>query len=415
MSGVPPREGPMSGIKVIAVEQAVAVPLCTRHLAELGAEVIKIERLGVGDFARRYDTVVHGHSAHFVWLNHGKRSLELNLAADEGREIFHELLRGADVLVSNLAPGSIERIVSPSEISALNPRLVHCLVDGYGLGGPYEQRKAYDLLIQGEAGVTANTGTPEHPAKPGVSLADLGAGTYALAAILIALKERERTGEGGRVSVSLFDVVAEWMMPLLLAERYGGAAPPPAGTHHASIVPYGAFAAADGRMVNIAVQNERQWELLCRDVLETPEFLEDPRFSSNEARLASREQVVTAVADRVVQFGLEQLTDRLDRAGIPWGRLNELSDVVAHPQLAARERWREVEIHDEGAEVLMESLASPLRDLEDAGTDRPAVPTLGEHTAEILAELGIGSDRLGSLVRAGVIGANAVKEEAIRE
>jgi itaconate CoA-transferase len=404
MSASPPSNGPLTGIRVISVEQAVAAPLCTRHMAELGADVVKIERIGTGDFARTYDTAVYGHSAHFVWLNHGKRSLELDLASTAGRDVFRELLRTSDVLVSNLAPGSIDRIVGADELEELNPRLVHCLIDGYGRGGPYEHRKAYDLLIQGEAGVTVSTGTPGHPAKPGVSLADLGAGTYALAAILAALRERDLTGRGRRVSVSLFDVVAEWMMPLLLAERYGGGAPPPAGTHHASIVPYGAFATADGRPINIAIQNERQWELLCRDVLEAPQLFEDERFSSNERRLAHRGDVVRTVGALLGRTAFDTLVERLDRAGIPWGRLNELADVVAHPQLAARDRWHQVDLSGAHGMETIESLESPLSDVAPRA-EAPVVPVLGEHTRELLLDIGIPGARIEELLGEGVIGA----------
>ncbi len=397
------RGGPLAGIRVVSIEQAVAAPLCTRHLSEMGADVVKIERVGVGDFARSYDTAVFGHSAHFVWLNHGKRSLELDLSSSEGREVLRGLLLDSDVLVSNLAPGAIERIVGADELERLNPRLVHCLIDGYGRGGPYEHRKAYDLLIQGEAGATASTGTPGHPAKPGVSLADLGAGTYALAGILAALRERDRTGRGQRVCVSLFDVVAEWMMPLLLAERYGGGAPPPAGTHHASIVPYGAFSTADGRFINVAIQNERQWELLCKEVLETSELLEDERFRGNERRLEHRTEVLAVIEAGLAQMSFDELAARLDAAGIPWGRLNELADVVEHPQLVARERWRPVDLHSPDGVMTMESLESPLSDLSAHG-EQPAVPALGAHTRELLLGLGISPERIDELSAAGVVG-----------
>ena len=399
--------GPLAGIRVVAVEQAVAVPLCTRHMAELGADVIKIERPVVGDFARAYDTSVNGLGAHFVWLNHGKRSLEVDISDDEGRGLLLELLASADVLVSNLAPGSIDRIVPQDRLDEVNPRLVHCQVDGYGRGGPYEHRKAYDLLVQGEGGVTANTGTPDAPAKPGVSLADLGAGTYALAAIMIALRERDATGRGKRVHVSLFDVVTEWMMPLLLAERYGGGAPPPAGTHHASIVPYGAFTASCGRTLNIAVQNERQWELFCREVLEEPSLLSEPRFVSNEARLNHREEVVARVAEEVGRIDLDTLTARLNQAGIPWGRLNGLRDVVEHEQLTARGRWREVELPGSNDTGPVHSLASPLDDLMADGAGARAVPELGAHTTEILKELGLDTDRRKQLLERGVVGVAA--------
>ena len=405
----PNLSGSLAGLRVISVEQAVAAPLCTRHLAELGADVIKIERIGSGDFARHYDTSVRGHSSHFVWLNHGKRSLALDLGSDDGRGVLRTLLEDADVLVSNLAPGSIERIVDPTELEQLNPRLIHCLVDGYGSGGSYEHRKAYDLLVQGEAGVTTSTGTPEHPAKSGVSLADLGAGTYAVAAVLAALRERDSTGQGRRVHVSLFDVVTEWMMPLLLAERYGDGAPPPAGTHHASIVPYGAFETSDGRRINVAVQNDRQWASFCREVIEAPELLADERLQTNELRLEHRDLVVTVIAEKLQMLSFRTLCDRLERFGVPWGKLNELDEVVAHPQLRERQRWRTIALSGAGSEPQIESLASPLSDL-DAIRGLPTVPALGEHSREVLLAAGIPRQRVDELAAAGVIGVHAIAE-----
>jgi itaconate CoA-transferase len=405
------RGDPLLGLRIVSIEQAVAAPLCTRHLAELGAEVIKIERVGSGDFARAYDTSVHGQGAHFVWLNHGKRSLALDLASEDGRDLLKELLLTADVLISNLGPGSVDRLIDPAELEALNPRLVHCLIDGYGDGGPYEHRKAYDLLVQGEAGVTASTGTPKDPAKPGVSLADLGAGTYALAGVMTALFDRQRTGRGTRFRVSLFDVVTEWMSPLLLTQRYGGSSPPPAGTHHASIVPYGAFEVGGGRSINLAAQNDGQWERLCRDVLGDPSLLDDERFTTNELRLAWREDVVAAVGERLAVMPYDEVVERLDRSGIPWGHLNQIEDVVEHPQLAHRERWREVHLATAGTGDTMESLASPLRDLEAAVSTTPSVPRLGQDSVEILRELGLPHHRITQLIRAGVVGASSGTDE----
>ena len=390
---------PLQGVRVVAVEQAVAVPLCTRHLAELGAEVIKIERPGRGDFARHYDTAVGGQSTHFVWLNHGKRSLAVDLRSTEGREVLLALLDRADVFVSNLAPGSIERIIDPETLERRNPRLIHCLIDGYGTEGPYRHRKAYDLLVQGEAGATASTGTAEQPAKPGISLADLGAGTYALAAINAALVARATSGRGQRIHVALFDVVAEWIMPLLLAERYGGGAPPPAGTHHASIVPYGAFQTADGGLINVAVQNEDQWADLCRKVLDAPELLKDQRFASNEERLSNRDACLREVGARLEQLHEPKLIEALDGAGIPWGRLNDLDAVVDHPQLASRDRWVPVDL-PEGAHA--ETLASPITGFPTTGLHR-TVPPLGRDTAEILAEIGYDDEAIEDLAVRAVV------------
>jgi itaconate CoA-transferase len=390
---------PLDGLRVIAVEQAVAAPLCTRHLAEMGADVVKVERTVVGDFARRYDGYVMGESSHFVWLNRGKRSLALDISVPAGRGIMLDLLKTADVLVSNLAPGAIERVIDPDDLAALNPRLVHCLINGYGSSGPYRERRAFDALVQGEAGVTVSTGTADEPAKPGVSLADLAAGSYALSAILAALLARTTSGRGSRFEVTMFDAVTEWMSPLLLAAKYGGGAPPPAGTHHASIVPYGAFDAADGVQVNIAVQNERQWQVLCTEVIGRPDLLEEPRFASNAGRLEYRDEVVAAVAKGVVEYPSAVLAERLELAGLPWGLLNTPEAVINHPQLVERGRWQDVTLP---AGDTAQVLASPLADLlQNHGGER--VPGLGENTREVLDELGYPAERADELAAAGIV------------
>ncbi|MGW1015823.1 CaiB/BaiF CoA transferase family protein [Streptomyces niveus] len=377
--------GDLRGIRVIAVEQAVAAPLCTRHLADLGAEVVKIERPGGGDFARGYDESVHGLASHFVWLNRGKRSVVLDLKTDPGRQALRQLLAGADVLVCNLAPGALGRIITDEALAELNPRLVRCYLSGYGPAGPYAGRKAYDALVQGEAGTISATGTPETPAKPGVSLADLAGGSYALGAVTSALYARERTGLGQRIDIALFDVLLEWMSPLLLAELHSGSAPPPAGLRHASIAPYGPYTTADGQDVLIAVQNEGQWQRLCRTVLAAPELLADPDFGSNSARVRHRERTERAVQARLITLSTAEVTARLEAADVPHARLNQIADVLAHPQAEAAGRWSEATLPDGRA---VRVVTSPLhRTPEPPGGRR--VPGLGEHTAEVLAELGL--------------------------
>jgi itaconate CoA-transferase len=375
----------LAGVRVVAVEQAVAAPLCSRHLADLGADVIKVERPGTGDFARDYDGAVHGWSSHFVWLNHGKRSVVLDLKSSAGTKALRTLLSDADILVSNLAPGAFERIVSDEELASANPRLVRCYLSGYGISGPYAQRKAYDALVQGEAGVIRATGTEDQPAKPGVSLADVGGGVYALASILAALYERERTGLGKRVDVSLFDVLLEWMSPLLLAERYAGGAPPPAGLGHASIAPYGPCATLDGSQVLVAVQNDGQWQRFFGVVLDDADLADLPHFRTNELRVRHRRELDAAVAQIVARLSSEVFVRRLVEADVPFGRLNTTADVIKHPQASANGRWSRVVLPD-GVEVIV--AASPLAAGGD-GNDRtpPRVPLLGENNHEVTAQL----------------------------
>ncbi len=373
----------LAGVRVLAVEQAVAAPLCTRHLADLGADVIKIERPGAGDFARDYDNFVLGYSSHFVWLNRGKRSVALDLKSDSGRQALRALLATADVLVSNLAPGAFERILTDDEVASINPRLVRCFLSGYGPTGPYAQRKAYDLLVQGEAGTIAATGTRAQPAKPGVSLADLAGGTYALAAITAALFERERSGVGQRIDIALFDVLLEWMSPLLLAQHHNGTAPEPAGLRHASIAPYGPYVSQDGDWVLIAVQNEGQWRRLCAGVLADTFLGVDPETASNAGRLRHRARVEQAVGQAAATLGTERLVALLESADVPHARLNQLPAVLDHPQAAARHRWSQTRLPDGRSAMVV---TSPFDAAGSSGTDR-AVPALGEHTAEVLGEL----------------------------
>jgi itaconate CoA-transferase len=391
---------PLAGLRVIALEQAVAAPLCSRHLADLGADVIKVERVDGGDFARGYDGFVHGMSSHFVWLNRGKRSVALDVKDARGRAALLALTDTADVLVSNLGAGALERIVTDEELAARNPRLIRCAISGYGPSGPYADRKAYDLIVQGEAGVTANTGEPGHPAKPGVSLADLGGGIYAVAGILAALHARERTGRGEQVHIAMLDVLVEWMSPLLLAYREAGIDLPPAGTRHATITPYGPFTAGDGITVNIAVQNDRQWQSLCA-VLGLAELAADARVEHNAGRLAHRDLVEGAVAAATAGRDSASLTAALDAAGVPWGLLNDVAGVAAHPQLAAGDRWIPARLPDGELAAVP---APPFR--LGADGEQPAwrdeVPGLGADTRAVLASAGLDEAQIRALLDAGI-------------
>ena len=332
---------PLDGTRVVAVEQAVAAPLCTRHLADLGAEVVKVER-PEGDFARRYDTVVRGQSAYFVWLNRGKRSIALDLADEGDRATLDALLARADVFVHNLGPGAIERLgLGWEAVHARWPRLISVSISGYGLDGPYRERKAYDLLVQAESGVVAVTGSPDAPAKVGISIADISGGLYAFAATLAALRQRDRDGQGRRVDVALLDCLAEWMTVPLYDEMYGGAAPERSGLRHATIVPYGPYRCADGTVL-LGVQNERQWTALCDVVLERPGLAADPRFATNEARLRARAELEAIIEEVLGTLARAEVETRLAAADVPFAAVRAVSDVVAHPQLAARGRWAEV-------------------------------------------------------------------------
>jgi itaconate CoA-transferase len=391
---------PLAGVRVVALEQAVAAPLCSRHLADLGADVIKVERVDGGDFARGYDSFVHGMASHFVWLNRGKRSVALDVKTDRGRAALLALTDAADVLVSNLGAGALDRIATDAELAARNPRLIRCAISGYGPSGPYAARKAYDLIVQGEAGVTASTGEPGHPAKPGVSLADLAGGIYAATGILAALHARERTGRGEQVHIAMFDVLVEWMAPLLLAYREAGLDLPPAGTRHATITPYGPFTAGDGVTVNIAVQNDRQWQRLC-DVLGLPDLAADARLEHNAGRLARRERVEAAVAAAAARHTRDTLTAALDAAGIPWGLLNDVAGVSGHPQLAAGHRWIPARLPGGAAATVP---APPFRmgpDGEPAEL-RDGVPGLGADTRAVLAAAGLSDDEVAGLLADGI-------------
>ncbi|MEX3922426.1 CaiB/BaiF CoA transferase family protein [Paraburkholderia sp. BR10936] len=390
---------PLDGIKVVTLEHAIAAPFCTRQLADLGARVIKIERPGVGDFARGYDERVHGLASHFVWTNRSKESLSLDVKHKEAAPILDALLADADVLVQNLAPGAAARLgLSYEALSERYPKLIVCDISGYGDDGPYRERKAYDLLIQSESGFLSITGSPGEPAKAGCSIADIAAGMYAYSNILSALLMRGRTGRGCRIDVSMLESMVEWMGYPLYYAIDGQRPPPLAGASHATIYPYGPFPAGDGKSVMLGLQNDREWKLFCEHVLLQPELATDERFAANSQRSARRAELRELIVDAFSKLTAAQVIERLDRAGIANAQMNTMADVWAHPQLQARERWREVQT---SAGTVPALLPPGVPCAFDARMD--AVPALGQHTESILRELGYDAARIGALREAGAI------------
>jgi itaconate CoA-transferase len=367
----------------VALEQAVAGPFASRQLADMGADVIKVERADGGDSARAYDAAVNGVSAYFAWLNRGKRSVVLDLKRERDRAICALLVAGADVFVHNLAPGAIERLgFGYDDLTRDNPRLVWCGISGYGPDGPLRNKKAYDMLVQAESGVVSVTGSADSPAKVGVSIADIASGMYAYSSILAALLRRERTGIGGRVDIAMLECLAEWMMPALSVWQGTGKVPARVGVRHNMIVPYGAYACADGSVL-FAVQTQREWQRFCAQVMESPSLETDARFATNGDRLSNRSALESIIEARFRELARADVIDRLERADIPTGAVNDVRDVVAHPQLAARGRWRSVNVGGAGAQALL-----PPHNLQGAPPRMDAVPALGQHTAEVLGELG---------------------------
>jgi crotonobetainyl-CoA:carnitine CoA-transferase CaiB-like acyl-CoA transferase len=393
---------PLDGITVVACEQAVAAPLATRHLADQGARVIKIERPGSGDFARDYDTTVRGMSSHFVWLNRSKQSLTLDLKHPEAAEVMRRLLERADVFIQNFAPGAADRLgLGAEELTGRHPRLVHCSVSGYGEDGPYRDAKAYDLLIQSEVGLVSITGTPEHPAKAGIPAADIAAGMYAYSGILTALLARERTGRGATLTVSLFDALTEWMGFPIYYTRYGGQPPTPAGASHAAIAPYGPFAAGMGPEdpdVVMAIQNDREWVAFCERVLLRPELTRDARFVDNTTRVAHRDELREAIEAVFTALPVEELERRLEDARIAHARRNGVPELIEHPQLVERGRWTEV-----GSPVGPLAALLPPVTVAGATPRMDPVPDLGEHTDAVLAELGCPAELVARLRDGGVV------------
>ncbi|HEY2908322.1 MAG TPA: CaiB/BaiF CoA-transferase family protein [Vicinamibacterales bacterium] len=390
---------PLKGITVVAVEQAVAAPFATRQLADLGARVIKIERPQGGDFARSYDTTVKGLSSYFVWLNRSKESLTLDLKHKESGAILERLLEGADVFVQNLAPGAADRIgAGTADLRTRYPRLIVCNVSGYGTSGPYAAKKAYDLLVQSEVGLVSITGTSDLPAKVGISIADIAAGMYGFSGILAALIERGSTGRGATVDVSLFDSLAEWMSAPAYYTKYGGTAPARTGANHASIAPYGPFASGDGRDVYLGIQNAREWERFCGDVLGRPSLVADERFNTNSRRVEHREALHEQINAVFSMLPEDEIIRRLEAAQIAFARMNSIAAFLDHPQLASRGRWREIDSPAGRIDALL-----PPTGLDDADPAMGAVPALGEHSDAILAELGFDIDAIARLRAQGVV------------
>ena len=376
---------PLDGITVVSLEHAIAAPFCTRQLADLGARVIKIERPGAGDFARAYDTRVRGQSSHFVWTNRSKESLTLDLKNPDAMAVLSSLLQSADVLVQNLAPGAAARMgLSFEALSPKHPKLIVCDISGYGEDGPYRDKKAYDLLIQSEVGMLSITGTPEDPSKTGNSIADIAAGMYAYTNILSALLLRGKTGQGSHIDVSMLEALAEWMgYPLYYA--HDGATPPPrSAASHASIYPYGPFAAGDGGTVMLGLQNEREWKVFCDVVLGDAALANDPRFCTNALRSENRAQLKQLIVGMFARMSTSDVEARLDQAQIANARMNDMAGVWAHPQLKARERWQQVGSPAGGIPALLPPGRNNRYDYR-----MDPVPAVGEHTGAILRELGL--------------------------
>lgn len=391
--------GPLQGITVVSLEQAIAAPFCTRQLAELGARVIKVERPGQGDFARGYDQRVQGLASHFVWTNRSKESLTLDVKSQAGAKVLHALVDQADVLVQNLAPGAAERLGLGAEgLRAKDPRKVVCDISGYGADGPYRERKAYDLLVQAESGFLSTTGTPETPSKAGCSIADIAAGMYAYSGILAALLERERSGEGCHLDVSLLESMVEWMgFPLYYA--FDGAPPPPRnGASHAAIYPYGPFSVGDGGTVMLGLQNEREWQQFCEVVLQRPALAEETRFKGNAARVAERDALLAIITEVFADLSTAAVLQRLEQAGIANARMNDMHSVWNHEQLSARERWAQVDT-EAGAIPVLRPPGLPPELLSAMGP----VPSVGEHSDTILSELGYSHTAIDQLRRDQVI------------
>jgi crotonobetainyl-CoA:carnitine CoA-transferase CaiB-like acyl-CoA transferase len=375
---------PLGGITVVSLEQAVSAPFCTRQLADYGARVIKIERPGEGDFARKYDRAVNGLSSYFVWLNRSKESVTLDVAQATGREVIDRLLSRADVFVQNLGPGAAVRLgLDWPTLSERFPRLIVVDISGYGEGGPMSDRKAYDLLVQAETGLLSVTGPADTPSRAGVSIADIAAGMYAYSGTLLALLERAKTGRGTHVGVSMLDALGEWMSQPTYFAKYSGAAPARTGASHPTIAPYGPHRAGDGREVLFGIQNDREWTRFCADVLSAPELARDERFADNPQRVANRVELTRMIERTFATMTVEDVVRRLDSTGIANGRLNDVHDFAAHEQLRARDRWRTIDT----AAGRIDGLLPPT----ELGGEEPvmgALPEVGEHTSAILAELG---------------------------
>jgi itaconate CoA-transferase len=386
---------PLNGLTVLSMEHAVAAPFATRQLADLGARVIKIERPGVGDFARQYDASVNGGSSYFVWLNRSKESIELDVKTVTGREVLHELVDTADVIVQNLGPGAAGRLgLSAQEVRARDPRKIVVGITGWGSDGPWADRKAYDLLVQCETGLVSLTGTPADVAKVGVSIADIAAGMYAFSGILAALYQREITGEGASIEVSLFEALAEWVGQPTLFTAGAGRQPGRFGAQHATIAPYGPYQAGDGHVFLIAIQNEPEWARFCEGVLARPDTASDPRFASNNLRVAHRDEVNELIAAHFAKMSTSTLESRLTAARIAFAGVNTVAEFLEHPVLRERNRWRTVQTETGDVQALLPPIGFGFEPRMDP------VPALGSHTGQILAELGRDPQTLTKIVAA---------------
>ena len=389
----PVRARPLDGVTVLTLEHAVAAPFATRQLADLGARVIKIERPGEGDFARRYDQRVKGQASYFVWINRSKESLTLDVKHAEARAILDRLLAKADVLVQNLAPGAAARLgLSAQALRPMHRRLIVCDISGYGNDGPYRDKKAYDLLVQAEAGLLSVTGTPEQVIRAGISVADIAAGMYAYSGILAALIQRGRTGEGSAIDVSMLEALGEWMGNPIYYAYDGQPQAPRSGASHPSVYPYGPMATGDGKTVLLGLQNEREWLTFCRDVLQRPEVATDIRFDTNTKRSDNRIELKALIEEIFRPLSAAQVIERLDAAGIGNASVNTIADVWQHPQLAARGRWVEV-----GSPAGPIPALKPPADSDSFDCRMDPIPSLGQHTQPILTELGYGAADIARL------------------
>lgn len=394
---------PLAGVIVVALEQAVSAPMCTRALADFGARVIKVENPAGGDFARHYDDVVNGPgglAAHFVWANRNKESVALDLKAPEGIDILHRLLDRADVLVSNLAPGSTARLgISPDQLRDRHPGVIAVEIDGYGAGGPLSHKRAYDLLAQSESGSCAVTGYPGKPAKPGPPIADISTGLYSALSIMALLYSRDdRPRRGGAVNVSLFDTMMDLMGYPLTYTQHSGVDQQPLGMSSPAVAPYGAYRTADGQTVVLGTTNDREWQRLAREIIERPDLADDPRFATNSDRVANRAVLDEAIESWCGRHDLVEVQKVADAAGIGNARYNLPSEVLEHPQLSTRDRWRTVQT---AAGPIRAILPPPIIE----GYEQPMgpVPGLGEHTDAVLAELGLSGKEIGRLRERGVV------------
>lgn len=389
---------PLEGITIVSCEQAVAAPFASRQLADLGARVIKVERPGNGDFARDYDEAVNGLSSHFVWLNRSKESIAIDLKHPESLAIMYRLLSEADVFIQNFAPSAAERLgLGEADLRRRFPKLITCSISGYGTSGPYRDAKAYDLLIQSETGLVSITGSEDAPAKTGIPTADIGAGMYAFAGLLAALYNRERTGEGAHVEISLFDSLIEWMGYPMYYTEYGGKQPARAGTSHAAIAPYGTFVAGDGTEIVLSIQNQREWHSFCETVLQLPESAVDDRFDSGSKRVANRVELDRAINGVFGSNTGEEMELRLSKAKIAHARLRPIADVLYHPQLVARDRWRTVSTPAGPVRAVLPAIT-----LSGHTARMDPVPYVGQHTEAILESIGYDGTARARLEQEGV-------------